>query len=79
MADKSELPNIKVLRSFRGPEGIHVPVGAVFPKSALEKGDWSTLVNMTPPRAEETDDRITDGETAPKRSKKAEEALLPTA
>lgn len=81
MADKAELPNIKVLRAFRGPDAVHVPVGAVIPKAALEKADWSTLCNMTPPRAVETDDPITSGEDdAPaKRGKKVAEATLPSA
>lgn len=59
MADKAgELPNIKVLRAFRGPEGVHVPEGTIFPKAAMDKSDWSTLVNMTPPRAIETSDKV---------------------
>ena len=53
--------NIRVLRAFRGPDGEHMAVGRVFPKTLLDKADWSNLCNMTPPRAEETDAAVTKG------------------
>ncbi len=56
MADKAEKPYIRALRGFKGPDNEHVAVGSILPKSAFASGDWQTLVNMTPPRAEETSD-----------------------
>jgi hypothetical protein len=56
MAEKDKLPNIRALRGFKGPDGKHVAVGDILPKAAFAAGDWQTLTNMTPPRAEETDD-----------------------
>lgn len=59
MADKKELPNIKVLQSFR-LKGKALPVDAVVSKGDFaKKSDWQNLCNMDPkPRAEETDEKV---------------------
>lgn len=69
MADKDEKPYVRALRGFKGPDGEHVAAGTILPKSAFASGDWQTLVNMTPPRAEVTADAPT----------KAAKAALPGA
>ena len=56
MADKNDKAYVRALRGFKGPDGEHVAEGTILPKSAFASGDWQTLVNMTPPRAEETSD-----------------------
>jgi hypothetical protein len=66
MAEKDEKPYIRALRGFKGPDGEHVAVDDILPKSAFASGDWQTLVNMTPPRAEETSES------------KAKKSALPT-
>jgi hypothetical protein len=51
-----EMKNIRALTGFR-LKGGHVGAGDVVAKSDFpSKGDWQNLVNMTPARAEETDD-----------------------
>lgn len=72
---KDEKPNLRVLRSFRGPDAVAVPVDTVFPKAALEEADWQTLAHMTPPRVEETADPVTADEDSPKR--KSRPSILP--
>lgn len=60
MAKADQLKNLRVLRSFRGPEGTHIPEGAVIPKALLAESDWRTLANMSNPKVEETNDPIYD-------------------
>ena len=61
MADKAkkELPNIKVVKSFR-LKGKGLPVGTVVAKTDFaKKSDWQNLCQMDPaPRAEETDEKV---------------------
>jgi len=52
MADK-EYTHIRALKGFR-LNGDHVAPDQIVAKSAFEsQGDWRTLCNMKPPRAEE--------------------------
>lgn len=86
MADK-EKKNIKALKGFRlrvedkDDEGNvvvsnrHVGAGEVVAKGAFgSKSEWLNLCNMTPPRAEETDEKVGKA-PAPK----ADEKKLPGA
>lgn len=61
MADAHEdkaKPNIKALKSFR-LKGDVVAKDEVIRKSAFaKKGDWQNLCNMSPPKAEETDEKV---------------------
>lgn len=61
MADKHEnktLKNIKVLKAFR-IKGRPTVVGEVIAKETFaKKGEWQNLCNMTPPKAEETNDVV---------------------
>lgn len=61
MADKNEdkaKKNIKVLKAFR-IKGRATAVGEVVTKEAFgKKGEWQNLCNMSPPKAEETDEAV---------------------
>ena len=67
---KDEKAYVRALRGFRGPNGEHVAEGTVIAKSDFANGDWQTLCNMTPPRAEETSEKA---------SAKASKSALPDA
>lgn len=57
MSEK-EKSNLKVLRAIR-IKGKHVEVGTVIAKSAFEsRADWYDLCTMSPPKLEETDEKI---------------------
>jgi hypothetical protein len=65
MAEK-QLPNLRVLRSIR-IRGKHVGKGTVIAKSAFDnRGDWDDLCKMSPPKLEETDDKISTSGKATK-------------
>lgn len=56
--DDPKKTNVKALRAFR-LKGEAIVVGEVIPKAFFaKKGDWQTLCNMTPPKAEETSDPV---------------------
>jgi len=60
MAEK-QLPNLRVLRPIR-IGGEHVAKGAVVAKSAFDnRGDWDDLCKMSPPKLEETDEKVGSG------------------
>ena len=67
--DDPKKTNVKALRAFR-LKGEAIVVGEVIPKAFFaKKGDWQTLCNMTPPKAEETSDSV--GMTPPKATAEA--------
>lgn len=58
MAEKKEKKNIKAVTAFR-LKGRPIERGEVVAKDEFtNKGDWQNLVNMTPQRAEETDESV---------------------
>lgn len=80
MADKYEdksKKNIKALRPFR-IKGIAIDKGEVVEKARFaKKGDWQNLCNMSPAKAEETNDAV--GKPKAEKGAKTETAGLPGA
>ena len=68
MSDEAKKPNVKALVAYR-LKGAPVHVGDVVAKSDFPNAnDWRNLCHMSPPRVEETADKVGPAETKGKKT-----------